>query len=121
VRVAGRGLFSVVVQAKTGLALVDVTFLEGDVPLDAPRAGVPQRIEARVRGATEEVAFQIITLDATPVESLDLNVEGEQNELDRMYAGEVTPTLNEFRVSLTGRDTNGFRFQRVQRRLLTPR
>jgi hypothetical protein len=126
VRVAGRGLFSVIVEARSALALVDVTFLEGDVPLDAPRAGVQQRIEARVRGAAEEVAFQIVTLDASLIEWLDLSLKEEMKEeegadFDRTYAGEVTPTGGEFRVSLTGRDTNGFRFQRVLGRLLTPR
>lgn len=117
VRIAGRGFFSLIVSAKTDLRLVDVTFLQGDVPVTGePQRGRPQRLEARLRGIVSEVGFQFISGSAAPIQSLDLRLEKEL-DADRTYAAEVTPPDEAFRFAVTGIDANGFRYQRVQNRL----
>jgi hypothetical protein len=107
IRMAGRGLLSVIVRAETDLALDDVRLSD-----DAVR-----RLEVSVAGEAQGVSVQLVSSDASTVERLDLR--NEEREFGRVYTGEVAPTLHTFRVAVTGTDANGFPFQRVSDRLYT--
>ena len=124
VTVAGRGLLFLVVQARSGLSLGRLTFLdpgrqfevEGHV-LRLPEAHKPQRIEISVSGVDGPVGFRLMSSSAATIQTLTLDEEG-QDGARRTYRGEVTPGSTRFRLAATGVDSRGFAFQRVDPRLL---
>ena len=121
VTVGGRGLLLLNVRAKTSLTLGDVRFADGEIPL---RTGSPTgrtlQAEATVRGANGQLAFYFVSSTGEPIRAFDL-VPVEQSRDDRTYGGEVTTPETDFRVAVAGHDRNGFRFQRVDRRLFMTR
>jgi hypothetical protein len=117
VRVQGRGLFSLIVKAKTELRLTGVSFSEGGSPLrGSPTPGTSLRLEVTMSGIASEVSFQFSSSTAAMVQELKLDRE-QESELRRTYAGTVTAPSVSFRLAMTGIDGQGFRFQRVQNRL----
>jgi hypothetical protein len=114
VRVAGRGLLSLIVRARTDLRLTSAAFFDGGVRLSGtPRRGAPLRFEASLRGEATEVRFEFISWTAATLTPVDLAVQ-EESDLSKTYGGEVTPPLTEFRLAMSGVDGRGFRVQRVQ-------
>ena len=118
VRMAGRGFFSVIVSAKTDLALSGVSFVQKGAPITglAP-LGKSVRLEAAVIGQPHQVGFRFISMRAATLGTVELGLEHEA-ATRRTYAAEVTLPGTEFRVLMTGVDANGFPFQRVTQRLL---
>jgi hypothetical protein len=118
VKVAGRGFFSLIVQAKTDLRLIGLTFMDEGAPVKGqPTPGKPQRLEATMTGAAAEVGFQFVSRDAATLQAVGLELEGESGSR-RTYAGEVTPPEVAFRLAMTGIDDKGFRYQRFHKHLL---
>ena len=117
VRMAGRGFFSVIVTAKTDLALTDVSFVQSGVTIKgrAP-LGTSVRLEAAMSGETRQVGFHFISMRAAMLRTVELGLEQEA-ATRRTYAAEVTLPRTEFRVLMTGIDANGFPFQRVTQQL----
>ena len=117
VRMAGRGFFSVIVSAKTDLALTGVSFVQNGVPIEglAP-LGKPVRLEATMSGEPRQVGFHFISMGAALLQTVELGLEQEA-ATRRTYAAEVTLPRTEFRVLMTGIDANGFLFQRVTQHL----
>ena len=110
VRVAGRGVFSVVVSAKSDLAL-SYAVVEGDKPIPGlPVAGKSQRLEANVSRTVTDVSFEFLSPAGKRLQALALT---RSDALPRQYAGEVTPPNAEFRLAVSGTDSRGFRFQRM--------
>ena len=70
-------------------------------------------------GVASQIEFQFVSMSATTIQALDLDVE-DKFDGHRTYAGEVTPPSTEFRLAMTGLDAQGFRFQRVQNQLFMP-
>ena len=112
IRLAGRGFFSVIVRARSDLQLADVTFVPGGFPLRRE----PQRLEVAVRGAKGDVAFHTLSVSGGLVEGVELELS-QDDDRERTYAGAFTPPALDFRLAVTGTDDNGFRFQRLERRL----
>lgn len=113
VRMAGRGFFSVIVTAKTTLALTAVSLAENGVPLKglAP-LGKPVRLETSMSGAPRQVGFHLISMRGTALGTVELRLE-QETATRRTYAAEVTLPGTEFRLLKTGIDAKGFPFQRV--------
>jgi len=117
VRMAGRGFFSVIVTAKTNLALTGVSLAQNGVPIKglAP-LGQPVRLEAAMSGEPRQVGFHLISMRAETLRTVELRLEQEADKR-RTYAADVTLPGTEFRVLMTGIDANGFPFQRVTEKL----
>ncbi len=113
VRMAGRGFFSVIVAAKTTLALTRVSLAENGVPIKglAP-LGKPVQLEAVMSGEPREVGFHFISMRGATLATVELRLEQEA-ATRRTYAADVTLPATEFRVLMTGVDAKGFAFQRV--------
>jgi hypothetical protein len=117
VRMAGRGFFSVIVNAKTDLALTGVSFVQNGVPITglAP-LGTSVRLEAAMSGEPRQIGFHFISMRGAQLRTIELGLEREA-ATGRTYAADVTLPRTEFRVLITGIDANGFPFQRVTRQL----
>ena len=113
VRMAGRGFFSVIVTAKTNLALTGVSLAQNGVPIKglAP-LGKPVRLEAAISGEPRQVGFLFISMRGATLRTIELKPEQEE-ATRRTYSAEVTLPGTEFRVMMSGIDGNGFPFQRV--------
>ena len=90
VRMAGRGFFSVIVTAKTDLALTGVSFVQDGVPIAglAP-LGESVRLEAAMSGEPRQVGFHFISMRAAMLRTVELELEQEALTR-RTYAAEVT-------------------------------
>jgi hypothetical protein len=117
VTMAGRGFFSLIVQARTELALTHVSFVRNGVPISglAP-LGQSVRLEATTHGDPRQAVFHLISLRAAILRTVELGLE-QETDARRTYAREVTLPTTEFRLLMTGIDPNGFPFQRVSRQL----
>jgi hypothetical protein len=117
VRMAGRGFFSVIVSAKTDLALTGVSFVQDGAPIKglAP-LGKAVRLEAVMRGEPRQVGFHFISMRGAMLRTVELELEQEA-AARRTYAAEVTLPGTGFRVLMTGIDAKGFPFQRVTQQL----
>ena len=113
VRMAGRGYFSVIVTAKTNLALTGVSLAQNGVPVKglAP-LGKTVRLEAAINGEPRQVSFVFISMRAATLRTIELKPE-QEGAPRRTYSAEVTLPGTEFRVLMSGIDGNGFPFQRV--------
>ena len=113
VRMAGRGFFSVIVTARTDLALTGVSLAQNGAPVKGlTPLGKPVRLEAAISGEPRQVGFLFISMRGATLRTLELKPEQEE-ATRRTYAAEVTLPGTEFRVMLSGIDGNGFPFQRV--------
>jgi hypothetical protein len=115
--VAGRGFFSMIVNAKADLALTGVSFVKDGVPVAglAP-LGESVRLEGSMRGEARQVEFHFISMGAALLQTVELGLE-QTADARRTYAADVTLPSTEFRVLMTGIDANGFLFQRVTQHL----
>lgn len=127
IRLAGRGITSVVVEARSELALDDVQFVEqggrpgheGWFPRKAPPVlGRNANLRTVVSGADGPLTIaierqQMTTVDRQPVTI----VTDESDGVDRELIGEVAPRFAAFRVVVTGRDARGYPFRRVHPQL----
>lgn len=130
VAVSGRGMFFLVVQARTDLTLDAVRFVEpggrpgheGLFPIKgSPRRGVKQTLEVGLSGKAHDVSFRFISSQGEPIQTLALSLSPEEGgtDDDRTYVGDVTPTASEFRLLVSGVDARGFPFERVHAPLFT--
>ena len=116
-RVAPTGRFWLVARSKSDLSLIDAEFVqpggrpghEGLVRIQGqPIAGKPATLRVRVSSEAKSATFGLVSLDAEPLQNL---------ELKSLENGEFVGTLslpNEaFRVTVTGLDESGIRFQRI--------
>src|SRR5262245_59171105 len=127
VRVAGKGMFFLVIQAKTDLSLDRVTFVElaggpgheGFFPIKgSPKRGVAQKLEVTVSGTIRDPAFRLVSSSAETIQPLSLQPEVQGSE-EHTFLGDVTPRAPQFRVVVSGVDARGFPVQRVHAPLLT--
>ena len=117
VRMAGRGFFSVIVKAKTDLALTGVSFVQDGVPVRGlPALGKVVRLEAVLTGQPRQVGFHFISMRAALLQTVEMALEHE-DAMRRTYAADVTLPTTEFRVLMTGIDADGIPFQRVTQQL----
>jgi hypothetical protein len=121
VRLAGAGIFSVIVQARSAISFDNAEFAElggrpgheGYFPLKTPaRLNVPQLLSARLTAPVGAVAFYMINSGGETLQQLDL-ASGHESGDDREFMGSVTSAHAAFRVVVEGRDASGFWYQRV--------
>jgi hypothetical protein len=105
----------VLVRAATELRSSGLTFGGGQA---TPTRG-QQAAHVRISGTVRDVQFVLLSSSATILEPVALSLEDE-GEDSRTYAGDLTPPTVPFRFAITGTDANGFRFQRVDERLMSP-
>ena len=118
VRIAGQGMYFVVAEAKSTLALDEVRFVEqrgrpgheGWFPVNRPpRLNVEQMLELALSGPVRDANFFLVSSSAERIQDLDLPAASE----DGNYLGPVTPRAKSFRIVVQGRDENDWPFQRM--------
>ena len=127
VRVAGKGMFFLVLQAKSELTLDRVAFVEpggrpgheGLFPIKgAPRRGVAQKLEVEMSGAFRNPRFRFVSSAAELIQELPLEPQDDSSG-EKSFLGDVTPRARQFRLAVSGEDGRGFPFQRVHAPLFT--
>jgi von Willebrand factor A domain-containing protein 7 len=123
VTVSGKGLFFLVVQAKSTLSLASVRFVErrgrpgheGLMPLEhPPRSGVPTLLEASLSGRASDVSFSLISSTAESSRPANLAPDADAtSDGETSYLGEVTLDRRNARLRVTGIDEQGLPFERV--------
>jgi hypothetical protein len=125
VRLAGAGIFSVVVQARSPISFHNAEFVElggrpaheGYFPMKAPaRLNVPQLLSTRLSAPPGAAVFYMVNAAGETLQQLDLMPSSESDD-DREFMGSVTPAHASFRVVVEGRDASGFWYQRLYPRL----
>src|SRR6266853_298285 len=121
VRIAGAGIFSVVVQARSPISFDGAEFVEpggrpgheGYFPLKTPaRLNQPQLLSTRLSAPAGAVVFHMVNSNGESLQQLDLQSSSESGD-DREFLGSVTPAHATFRVAVEGRDASGFWYQRL--------
>src|SRR5258708_6782846 len=121
VRLAGAGIFSVVVQARSPISFHNADFVElggrpgheGYFPVKAPvRLNVPQLLSARLSAPPGAAVFYMVNSAGETLQQLDLMPSSESDD-DREFMGSVTPAHASFRVVVEGRDASAFWYQRL--------
>jgi hypothetical protein len=122
VTVSGRGLFFLVVQAKTSLTLDTARFVapggrpghEGLFPLKgALPAGSTRLLEVGLHGTARDVKFRLVSSQGESLQDLVLALQEGGSEGDQTYVGEVTPKAAEYRLQVSGVDGKGYAFTRM--------
>jgi len=125
VRIAGAGIFSAVVQARSPISFHGAEFVElggrpgheGYFPLKTPaHLNVPQVLSARLSAPVGAAVFYIVNAAGETLQQLDLASSSENGD-DREFMGSVTFAHATFRVVVEGRDASGFGYQRLYPRL----
>jgi hypothetical protein len=125
VRVAGAGMYWLVVHAKTTLGLDDAEFVqvagrpghEGLFRIPGqPVAGRPATLRARVtREDITDAAFDLVALNGGRLQPLDLS-PATSSRTEEEFVGEIASLPDvPFRVRVSGRDRGGAAYQRVSR------
>jgi hypothetical protein len=122
VTVSGRGLFFLVVQAKTALTLATARFVapggrpghEGLFPVKGSLpAGSARLLEVDLHGAAHDVTFRFVSSQGDNLQDLVLPRQEGGSEDDQTYVGEVTPKAAEYRLQVSGVDGKGLPFTRM--------
>jgi hypothetical protein len=121
VRISGRGIAGVVVQARSGIGLTQVEFAANRTSRFGPRplAAVPNSVRLAVTGHPDDVAVSVVNGAFHEVARVVITAATDDEER-RLVTGAFTPGRDPFRVMVTGRDARGFPFQRVAAQLVTP-
>ena len=116
IRIAGTGLFVLSVLAKTRINLHALRFSPANGVDGQPASGLkepllrtPQFLEARVSGEISRVKFQLVGAGGEPI------ADGEAVEAtpDGAYRTTITPSVERFRILMTGIDASGWPVQRT--------
>lgn len=129
VRIAGAGMFFMVAQAKSSIALNHVEFVElggrpgheGMFPVKGPlHLGEQRTLSVDLKAPAGETRFRLIDSAGEPLEPLEMSAEAGdgQREDDRTFQGKLTLKHAAFRVAVEGRDAAGYPYQRVLPRLI---
>jgi hypothetical protein len=118
IRVAGSGVAGLVVQAKSALALAHVGFAPAgsEVFTGIPSAAAENAVRVRMTGHPTDVHASIVSGVFQHVAKLPLTSDEEEGS----YTARFIPPADGFRLLVTGKDANGFAFQRMNAPLLTP-
>jgi hypothetical protein len=115
VRVAPTGRFWLSMHAKSELSLTGAEFVEKEAGSELlvriqgePIADRPATLRVSVSRATKSPTFQLVSLDARLLQSLDLQSRGEME-----FSGAVTLPTEPFRVLVSATDESGARAQRI--------
>lgn len=117
VRVAGRGVAGVSVQAKSplGIAAVEFSAAESTTFMPVPAFGVENTVRLRIGRIAQPQASRVSGVDES-LGSLPLS----PGETDGTYLSRFLPDAGGFRVMVVGRDEEGYAVQRMYAPLFTP-
>jgi hypothetical protein len=119
VRVSPSSRFWFTVQAESDLSLTAAEFVEPDLRSESnrlvriqgqPVAGRAATLRASLSSPIENAQFQLVSLDARPIQTLDL-----QSTDSREFSGAIDVPREAFRVMVNGRDESGLTVQRSWR------
>jgi hypothetical protein len=118
VRAAGSGISGVVVQARSGIGISQPEFAPaaGTTFAAVPSAGVPNTLRIRTSGRTSDLRASLVSGQFMLLADLPLEV----GETERTYVSRFTPGTEPFRLLITGKDADGFAFQRMSAPLVSP-
>ena len=128
VRVAGRGLFFLVVQGRSAVSLHSVELVDesgrpGDERLSPagqpPKAGVPRMLRITVSGRLADVRARLVTPAFNDLQPLTLRPT-ESADDSQVFLAEFSPPRSPFRLVVSGADDRGLPLQRVHPPLLEP-
>jgi hypothetical protein len=115
VRINPTGRFWLSVHGKSTLSLGGAEFVENDAGSDRlvriqgqPIAGRPATLRVYVSSTMKTPTFQLVSLDAQPLLSLDL-----QSRDQREFGGSITLPTEPFRVLVNASEESGIRTQRI--------
>jgi hypothetical protein len=108
-RIAGTGLFVLSVLAKTNTGIGHVAFSDENRALTAPLLGVPQNLAVRLSGQVSQVKLQLVGAGSGRITDLG---EAEPDS-HGAYRTTVVPSVERFRVLITGTDSGAWPFQRI--------
>ncbi len=119
VEISGSGNFSVVVQGNSPIEFRRFDFVEpnqdihgGFFPIPGqPLAGANVTGEATLLGPLTAGSFKLVSENGTLIKNISL-YQNYSNAAPDHFLGEFTLPAEPFRVVATGKDTNGFEFQR---------
>ena len=116
-RIAPTGRFWLRVSAKSDLSVMKAEFVEPDTGVEShrfvkiqgePIAGAPATLRVQVSSTIKSPTFQLVSLDARPLQSIDL-----QTADNLEFSGAIALPTEPFRVAIDGRDESGLRVQRI--------
>ena len=117
-RVSGSGISGVVVQTRSAIGIARPEFAPapGTTFAAIPSAGVENTLRIRMSGPASDLRASLVSGQFTSLADLPL-VAGET---EGAYVSRFTPGTEAFRVLVTGKDADGFAFQRMSAPLITP-
>jgi hypothetical protein len=117
--VAGSGVYSLIVHAKTSVTLGAISLSQDGKPIVVPTPlGERVQLETALSEAPADVSFHFIAMDGKPLGSFVASVAGTTDE-STTYTADVRLPSSDFRLLVDGVDAKGFAFQRVSPRLFT--
>jgi hypothetical protein len=128
VKIAGMGMYFAVAQAKSGISLDHVEFVEpggrpgheGLFRVKGPvHLGEQRMLSARMTAPHGEIAFRLVNSAGKTLEPLGMKPAGEST-VDQEFLATLTLKHPAFRVAVEGRDEAGYPYQRVLPRLIQP-
>ncbi len=118
IRVGGSGVAAVVVQARSTIAITQLSF--APVPnrtfTPIPKLGVENAVRIQISGPAADIRASLVSGVLQRVAALGL----ASGETDGSYVARLTPPPDSFRLLITGTDAQGLAFQRMHAPLLTP-
>jgi hypothetical protein len=117
-RVVGSGISAVVVQARSsiGIAQMDLRPVSGTTFAAIPSAGAENVLRLRMSGRTVDVGASLVNGASQVLADLPLTT----GDIEGSYVSRFSPGAEPFRVLVTGKDADGFPFQRMSAPLITP-
>jgi hypothetical protein len=118
-RVMGSGVSGMVVQARSaiGIGLIEFAPAPGTAFAAVPTSGVENTLRIRVSGHPSDVGASVVNGAFQRLADVPL----EAGETEGTYMSRFSPSTEAFRVLVTGKDADGFPFQRMSAPLVTPR
>jgi hypothetical protein len=118
VRVAGRGVSAVVVQAQSEIGITQVEFATAErVAFSVfPAAGVENAMRIHLSGHAADPSASLMSGGFARLAGLPLT----PGETEGSYESRFTPGAEGFRVLVTGKDADGFAVQRMHAPLIAP-
>jgi len=118
VRVAGRGVAGVIVQARSPLGIATLEFApaQGTTFTALPTFGVENALRMQMTGHLARFQASLVSGVDVPLGPLPVSA----GDTEASYVSRFTPSSEGFRVMIVGEDAEGFAVQRMYAPLLLP-
>lgn len=118
VRVAGRGVAGVIVQARSPLGIATLEFApaQGTTFTALPTFGVENALRMQMTGHLARFQASLVSGVDVPLGPLPVSA----GDTEASYVSRFTPSSEGFRVMIVGEDAEGFAVQRMYAPLFTP-